>query len=1151
MQRFSTLLFSFVVLWLGSELSPLLAQPCNQGIALKSLVIGNASCGNKTGFISFQMNDKKEAFTYNWIPNVSDSSSGIDLASGIYRVRIVRKDEPACVIDTLLLVSNSDGPQFTADEVVEPNCKATDGSIRLAPASGLSYNWYSGKTGPILTGLGAGCYIVAATDPVDGCVSYRRICLQSTNRLKSSVEVIKPAKCGRATAEVKLKISGGYGSYTNTCADTSDIVKNLGPGPNVCLVTDEISGCKIQVDFIVPNVLPEGTINPTIYPVRCPGASDGFVVVNVDPGKNFASPFTATLLNALGNNVGFANLPKGPYTLHITDADSCSLPPYFFVINEPDPFVITSAVSPETCGSGGVIDLSVKGGNGKNYLVAWDDLQGQKNGLKRENLSAGRYSATIIDSLFCSARFDTVMVSRKCNTPDTVFGLVVVNKSESFCLPKPIGLDPSTIKYALSNGTNKGASAFGTWELLPNGCLIYDAKSKAGFAVDTICISYKTAFQDLDKSTCIIMSIATSAPERDSIYFTVQANSAATSCGTIPAIFKKPAVSLIDNFGLIGTSGSFGSYSINDTSACITFRAKDLPGFNVDDICVMVYDKNLNQGKVICYFPTILPQVDCSPFQFFTDSIKLVTLDCAFPTNWCAPIPFQKILEYNILDNGLGFQGGIVGCNFKNVFGYQFSGLPQQGPFVMESWDIDGNLIGGGFPDLNTLPILMNTIDPTGNWITLGNLIYGGNATKKYGDIVIRIPNGEKKTFKLESRQLAQNAELELTTGFHRLEFKHINSGCLDTALVDVKCVDCPPVVTYATNTEGVIDWSTSDCAKDTVFCTAIENANDYTILINGKPVPEYEACGNFIGFKLDTGFYQITIRNTVTTCTYETEFFYHCEKVVNDKTVNISMFANQQTQWCMDTSVIASPIVNTYNACPKQSNGNVNWALDINKKCVSLAGNAPGVDTICLRVCNNKGDCANVSLIVTVLAKQDSFLAVPDKSTTIRNTPTDVNILKNDVFNGQVQVVVTTMPTIGNITFNPASGIMTYTPDPDLCGFDSLIYEIRDLLGRSSAAKVSIEILCDKILVFNGISPNDDGSNDSWKIIGIEQFPENTVRVFNRWGNQVFERQGYRNDSSWDGTWNDQALPDGTYYYIIDLGNGLERINGYLQISR
>jgi gliding motility-associated-like protein len=67
-----------------------------------------------------------------------------------------------------------------------------------------------------------------------------------------------------------------------------------------------------------------------------------------------------------------------------------------------------------------------------------------------------------------------------------------------------------------------------------------------------------------------------------------------------------------------------------------------------------------------------------------------------------------------------------------------------------------------------------------------------------------------------------------------------------------------------------------------------------------------------------------------------------------------------------------------------------------------------------------------------------------------------------------------------------------------------------------------------------DGITPNGDGKNDYWVIDFIEQFPNNVVEIYNRWGELLFHADGYQ--QNWDGHYNGKELPIGTYYYIIDL---------------
>ncbi|QLG44515.1 T9SS type B sorting domain-containing protein [Costertonia aggregata] len=84
---------------------------------------------------------------------------------------------------------------------------------------------------------------------------------------------------------------------------------------------------------------------------------------------------------------------------------------------------------------------------------------------------------------------------------------------------------------------------------------------------------------------------------------------------------------------------------------------------------------------------------------------------------------------------------------------------------------------------------------------------------------------------------------------------------------------------------------------------------------------------------------------------------------------------------------------------------------------------------------------------------------------------------------------------------------------------------------------------------VYNQFSPNGDGRNEFFVISGIANFPNNSLQVFDRYGNKVFEANRY--DNTWDGTGNNGDLPRGTYFYLLDLGNGTDVRKGWIQIIR
>ncbi len=90
-------------------------------------------------------------------------------------------------------------------------------------------------------------------------------------------------------------------------------------------------------------------------------------------------------------------------------------------------------------------------------------------------------------------------------------------------------------------------------------------------------------------------------------------------------------------------------------------------------------------------------------------------------------------------------------------------------------------------------------------------------------------------------------------------------------------------------------------------------------------------------------------------------------------------------------------------------------------------------------------------------------------------------------------------------------------------------------------------------IVVPQGFSPNGDGINDTWVIENITSFSRNNVKVFNRWGNRVFEANNYQNN--WNGKSTEgggsNQLPVGAYLYVIEVNeSGIEPIQGWIYIN-
>jgi len=87
------------------------------------------------------------------------------------------------------------------------------------------------------------------------------------------------------------------------------------------------------------------------------------------------------------------------------------------------------------------------------------------------------------------------------------------------------------------------------------------------------------------------------------------------------------------------------------------------------------------------------------------------------------------------------------------------------------------------------------------------------------------------------------------------------------------------------------------------------------------------------------------------------------------------------------------------------------------------------------------------------------------------------------------------------------------------------------------------------RLIIPNTFTPNGDGINDKWIIGYIEDYPNATVNVFNRYGQKVLTSIGY--NMPWDGTYNGVKVPVGTYYYIIDTKTGNKPISGWVAVIR
>jgi gliding motility-associated-like protein len=126
-----------------------------------------------------------------------------------------------------------------------------------------------------------------------------------------------------------------------------------------------------------------------------------------------------------------------------------------------------------------------------------------------------------------------------------------------------------------------------------------------------------------------------------------------------------------------------------------------------------------------------------------------------------------------------------------------------------------------------------------------------------------------------------------------------------------------------------------------------------------------------------------------------------------------------------------------------------------------------------------------------------------------------------------------------GNLNLNESNiGTYTITYTSPMCGLEN--------------EYILVLAPCE-IVIPSAFTPNNDQENDFWELVNIDDnYPKNLIRIYNRWGNVIFESErGAYNSNPWDGRYNGKPLPVGSYFYIIELTDdgSIEPMNGTVSI--
>ncbi|UZR96957.1 putative Ig domain-containing protein [Chondrinema litorale] len=221
------------------------------------------------------------------------------------------------------------------------------------------------------------------------------------------------------------------------------------------------------------------------------------------------------------------------------------------------------------------------------------------------------------------------------------------------------------------------------------------------------------------------------------------------------------------------------------------------------------------------------------------------------------------------------------------------------------------------------------------------------------------------------------------------------------------------------------------------------------------------------------------------------------------------------------------------------------------------------GIDSFTYRIClDGEVQTCDEAVVVINVTENNLFPDLElDISETQAGEPILLDVLANDSEpDGDSLYITEVFPILqANGDMEIVDNKLIYTPNEGYVGLERYRYQACDTRKNACCSEEIIEInVVAKIdfYISDGFTPDGDGINEHWNIPGIEDFDENKVKIFNRWGRVVFETERYNNtDNFWDGKPNkgnvqDQKVPAGTYFYVLYTEPGSKPKNGFIVVN-
>jgi len=994
------------------------------------------------------------------------------------------------------------------------------------------------------------------------------------------VNQIDPTCFGQNNGSIDINVIGGSGNFNYqwipqpSCfffgATTQDI-NNLPACDFTVSITDQVTGCNVltTITLDAPQVMELTVVTSQFeggYNLSCHNSNDGAISVFVTGGTpdpdafapfdylydwiNDCSEIDPALYGNDPNAPNATNLPGGSYGINVTDANGCLATTCFDLI-PPDSIQSPAIIQNISCASDeGCITPNVQGGSSTFIAYEWtgDIGANASDAATLCGLQAGSFTLTVTDSNGCQETFDYEITD--VSTPEAIVESTTAASCFSICDgTATVTVDGGEAPYTAT------VDGIAVNDVLPG---IIDSLCQGTHQLTVIdangCESSSIIVIDSPAELVVLTEILIQEPGQQ---YTIQC--AGDSTGTVNGT----------------VSGGSLPYDISwtDASGAIIALTEDISSLPAGQYCLNVIDGDacLVQSCVILTEPE-LPLNVTSVISQFDEQYNLA---CFNSTD-------------GFID--LTVTGGVAPYTFEWVGGNSVDGIEDQTdlqPGIYDVVVIDANFCQ--FPltfELIAPPPI--TVDPGIVGISCSGLCDAQIVTTVSGisldgTFVWTLPDGTTST----------EANLNnLCAGDYTIQVEDPISGCsheevftiADPGALSVTIAlngDCTlgTAGACATVTGGTApysyDWSNSgtlDCVNVTtsgLLTVSVDDANGcgpVTAEVNVQ-VPSAPFAISGIATDASCGACNGTIDLTVTGGSAGFVFQWANGEQTEDLNnlceglyaviVTDALGCEDELSFEISQSTGLVVTLDITNAlCAGDSTGAVSvttnggtpeftysWT-DSNENVIGVESSINGLPAGDYSVAVSDASGCDTTALFSVAAPQAlsvtitlSEYSIATNSYNISSPDGDNGSILVEVENGTPEYVYNWTPnTIGTDVSNPT----------DLVAGDYIL-QVVDANGCVLDTTITL-VDPDALKLYTALSPNGDNFNDTYVIDGVQDCPDNQFKVFNRWGNLVYEKDSYLND--WFGQDMDgNTLSDGTYFVIFE-GCGA-KFNTYVDLRR